>query len=173
MNATHKLMLNALIIAATASPAIFRAESAEAEVRINARIVTPNVRVEVGNGPVRHLPQPVVVYEHRGWNDGCDRSSCDLHEHWGARVSRYDRQVATRLARMSGVSRFQLLRARARGASWDRIGRDFRLPRPMVRAAMDPVAYARWCEHTPGFGRDHDHDRGRGHDRDRGRRHGR
>lgn len=170
MNATHKLVLKALMMAATISPVIFPAESADAELRVNARIVTPNLRVEVGNDPVRHLPRPVVVREHREWDDGCDRSCTHSHEHWGFRLSRHDRQVARRLARMSGLSRRELLRARAQGCSWDRVGRDFRLPRPMIRAAMDPIAYARWCDHTPGHSRDHDHDRDRGRGRENRRR---
>lgn len=134
MNRTHSLRLSAALFATTLVVFAARTESAQADVRIRARIETPNLSVEVGHQD-RHLPPPVRVVRHV---EPRYEPSCDYREP----ISTYDRRVAANLARMSGISRHVLLSERADGWSWKEIARRHGLSRRELRAAQEHAEYA-------------------------------
>ena len=82
------------------------AERAEAEVRFDVSVNTPNIRVRVGNDAYRH---PRV---HRTGHRPVRR------DHYFVE----DREIAFRLARYAGVRQKRLIRLRRRGYRWFEIG---------------------------------------------------
>ena len=113
------------------------AEGAEAQVRFNVAVNTPNIRVRVGNDSFRHsrvhrtVPRPVRI----------------------DRYVREDRQIAIRLAVYAGVRQRKLIRLRRQGYRWFEIGRMYHIPARVVRAAMNPRGWDRFCKNEMRIGR--------------------
>jgi hypothetical protein len=106
-------------------------QDAEAEVRFNAALHTPNMSVHIGNTPagyygsyrVGHLP---------------------MRRNQNYRIVKLDRQIARRLARYTGVPVRELTRLRAYGYNWLEIGCWLRLPNRVVRAAFNQQSWNRF-----------------------------
>lgn len=104
---------------------------AAAEIRFDATLRTPNVRVRIGNVPARPYGRIKVG-------------------HLPARPRRHhtivkiDRRIARRLAWYTGVPIRELIRLRAYGYNWFEIGRYLRLPRRVVRAAFNKRSWKRF-----------------------------
>ncbi len=123
--------LSALIIFLTASQSM----AGTSNVRIRAKVRTPQVRVDVrtpvrcGNGYVK------------------PRTHGRRHHH----ISQQDRRIATRLANYTDISRYEILDLRDRGYRWSEIARYFELPRKMMRAAQSSRSWRayqkprHWC----------------------------
>lgn len=97
-------------------------DRAEAAIRVQATLRTPNVDIVIGNRPAvrRVLPlRPLPV-----------------RAHLQAAVTRRDARIARRLARYTGVSRGEILRARRMGYTWREIGRWLDVPVRVLDAAM-------------------------------------
>lgn len=97
-------------------------EKSAAEVRVDARVKTPHVRVRISNAPIvldgvykkKHPP----VRKKRSYG-----------------ISKRDRAIAHRLAQYTGAPARKLLKLRRRGYSWFKIGRFLNLRAPVVYAA--------------------------------------
>jgi len=95
---------------------------AEARIRVQATLSTPHVGIVIGNGPVitRPVPlRPLPVRVQRTFP-----------------VSKRDQRIARRLARYTGVSRGELIRARRMGYTWREIGAWLGVPPRVLQAAM-------------------------------------
>jgi len=99
-------------------------QDAEAEVRINAVLHTPNMSVRIGNTPTGYYGSYRVGY-------------LPIRSNQNYRIVKLDRQIARRLARYTGVPVRELARLRAYGYNWLEIGRWLRLPNRVVRAAFN------------------------------------
>ena len=119
-------------------------QDAEAGIRFDVTMRTPNVRVRVGNThPIHYRTVRVRRLPVRGRRL--------------FRISKQDRRVARRLARYTGVSERELLRLRRYGYRWFEIGRWLHLPRPVIRAAMHKGTWKRFLrEERLMAGRDYD-----------------
>jgi hypothetical protein len=106
-------------------------QGAEAAIRFNATLHTPNVRVFIGNTPYGH---------YQGYMKG--HIPIRVPRHY--KVTERDRAIASRLARYTGVPARELIQLRSRGYHWFEIGRWLHLPRPVVRAAMHHRSWVRF-----------------------------
>ncbi|MBN2184689.1 MAG: hypothetical protein JW746_05130 [Candidatus Krumholzibacteriota bacterium] len=113
------------------------AEEAEAQVRFDLSVKTPNISMRVGNGSYRHArihttrPRPVRI----------------------DRLVREDLQIAIRLAKYSGVRKNKLIRLRRSGYRWAEIARIYNIPARVVHAAMNPNGWNRFLEGEMRIGR--------------------
>jgi hypothetical protein len=107
------------------------AQDAKAEIRFDATLRTPNVRVRIGNLPPSH---------YRSYKGGYLPVRRQMHY----RITKHDRAVARRLARYTGVPAGELIQLKRYGYSWLEIGRWLYLPRPVVRAAMNQRSWKRF-----------------------------
>lgn len=96
--------------------------TAEAGIRVRARVQTPHGSVEFRNGP-HHVP----VQQKR------------VTRPFMYRVTKQDRQIANRLARVTGHRKGNLLELRRRGLGWRQIGLRLQIPRHVVRNAIHGV----------------------------------
>ncbi len=128
------------------------ADGAEAGIKYDVSVNTPNISVRVGNYPYRHhrvhgvQPRPVRI-------DGYLRG---------------DVKIAVRLSRYAGVRQKRLLGLRRRGYRWMEIGRMYNIPPRVVRAAMSHQTWNIFLKGNIGAGK-----RGRGNIRSVAHRHGR
>lgn len=114
-------VLSLIALALLVGPGIVQA--AEAGIRFNATLHTPNVRVRVGNTPLGHYR----VYK---------RGYLPIRRLQPYRIGKRDLKIAHRLARYTGVPARELIQLKRQGYSWIEIGRWLSLPRRVVRAAM-------------------------------------
>jgi hypothetical protein len=126
-----------------------RIQPAAADVRIRARVVTPNVQVELSNRPSRHFEPGIVRVVDRSLN--CSEPARQARFRG---LSAYDRRVASELAYLSGVPRRVLLNERAYGMSWEEIARRHHLQKRWLRASFE---LAERGDSGRGHGRDHRH----------------
>ena len=106
-------------------------QGAEAEIRFNAALRTPNVSVRIGNTPIG----PYRLY--RG-------GYLPIRMLQRYRIRERDQRIALRLSRYTGVPVRELIRLRRRGYTWIEIGRWLRLPPPVVSAAMNQKSWKRF-----------------------------
>lgn len=106
-------------------------QDAEAEVRFDVTMSTPNVRIRIGNTPPIHYRTVRV-------------RRLPINGRRFYRISKRDRRIARRLAMYTGVPKRELLRLRRYGYQWFEIGRWLHLPRPVVRAAMHKGTWKRF-----------------------------
>jgi hypothetical protein len=107
------------------------AAQASAEIRVEARVHTPELSIYAGNAPscyygarpARRLPYRRAAYYE---------------------ITRRDRKIAHRLAWYTGMPAKRLLRLRRRGYRWFEIGHWLYVPRPVVRAAMHRRSWNRF-----------------------------
>jgi len=116
-------------LALLAGPALVR--DAEAEVRFNATLHTPNMSVRIGN-----MPSGRYVSYRAG--------HLPIRRNRHYKIIKRDRQIARRLARYTGVPSAELIRLRAYGYNWLEIGRWLRLPNRVVRAAFNQRSWNRF-----------------------------
>jgi hypothetical protein len=121
--------LSLLVVALIVGSGIVK--DAEAEVRFDVTMRTPNVRVRIGN-------------THPGYFRTVRVRRLPIHGRRFYRISKKDRRVAHRLAMYTGVSERELLRLRRYGYQWFEIGRWLHLSRPVVRAAMHRGTWKRF-----------------------------
>jgi hypothetical protein len=107
------------------------AKDAEAGVRFDATLRTPNVRARIGNMPPSH---------YRSYKGGY----LPVRKHGHYRVTKQDQAVAHRLALYTGVPAGELIKLKRYGYSWFEIGQWLYLPRPVVRAAMGEQSWKRF-----------------------------
>ncbi|MCP4571710.1 MAG: hypothetical protein GY838_05105 [bacterium] len=128
---TRRASIIGLLTIIIAGSAAF--EEARAEILVKATVTTPQVRLHLSNAPAghnRYVARDRGSYRHR------------IRRH----VSRIDRAMAKRLARVTGIPRRELLDQRRFGYTWREIGRWYDLPRPMIRAASDHRSWKRWLQ---------------------------
>ncbi len=106
-------------------------QNAEAGIRFDVTMRTPNVRVRIGN-------------THPGRYRSVRVRRLPIHGRRYYRISKKDRSIAHRLAVYTGVPERELLRLRRYGYQWFEIGRWLHLPRPAVRAAMHKGTWKRF-----------------------------
>lgn len=104
---------------------------ADAGVKVKATLRTPGVVVRVGH------PSYTQYRTHK-----TKRFHVRRYQHFN--VTRQDWRVAGRLASVTGVPTRELIEYRRYGYTWREIGRAFRLPRPMMHAAMDQRSWKRF-----------------------------
>ena len=125
------LTLSALALLLTLAPL----SQANAKVVVRASVGTPHFAVRVNSAPVkykyRHLKPRVVKH-------------CQA-----VRITKQDRRMAKRLARVSYYNKHEILELRRDGYSWKRIGRLLNLDPRAVRAARHAVSWNRYLD----FGR--------------------
>ncbi len=90
-----------------------------------------NVRLRV----VIQIPQIGVNVYSSGWR-GTHSSSYGSYRREIHRVTKWDRRVAGKLSRYTGISRHSLLEYRSRGYTWVEIGRWLDVPRKLLRKAL-------------------------------------
>ena len=133
MNTTQRnfigLMALALLIA------LAPVTQAQAKVVVRATVKTPHLSVKVSNTPVArryvHLTPRVT------------------HRQVLVRIDKQDRQMARRLASISGATRGEILELRRDGYTWNQIGRFLNLNPRAVRAARHAISWNRYLD----FGR--------------------
>jgi hypothetical protein len=138
MDKTRKSLLALMILFLLMGPGIVR--DAEAEIRVNATLHTPNISVRVGNMPAGH---------YRSYA----RGHLPVRRVRMYMITMRDRKIARRLAWCAGVPVRELLRLRRRGYHWFEIGRWLRLPRRLVRAAMHQRSWRRYLREERWFAR--------------------
>jgi hypothetical protein len=112
--------------------------NADAVIRVEATVRTPNVRVRVGNMPVSH--------------DGRQtKRHLPVREQRYYKISQQDRMIASRLAYYTGVPTRELIQLKRQGYSWFEIGRWLYVPRPVVRAAMQQRSWKRFLDQERRF----------------------
>lgn len=121
--------LSLLVVALVVGSGIV--QDAEAEVRFDVTMRTPNVRVRVGN--THPVPYRTVRVRR-----------LPIHGRRLFRISKQDQRIASRLAMYTGVPERELLRLRRYGYQWLEIGRWLHLPRPVIRAAMNKGTWKRF-----------------------------
>jgi hypothetical protein len=125
------LTLSALALLLTLAPL----SQATAKVVVRASVGTPHYAVKVNTSPVKYKYRQgkhrvVVKQKH-------------------VRLTKQDRKMAKRLARVSYYSKREILELRRDGYSWKRIGRLLNLDPRAVRAARHAVSWNRYLD----FGR--------------------
>lgn len=128
----ERMRISLLALAALAllvGPALVR--DAEAEVRFNATLHTPNMSVRIGNVPSGR---------YGSYRAGHLPIRRDRHY----KILKRDKQIARRLARYTGAASAELIRLRAFGYNWLEIGRWLRLPDRVVRAAFNQRSWNRF-----------------------------
>jgi hypothetical protein len=106
-------------------------QDTEAGTRFNATLRTPKVRVHVGNTSCGQCRS----YGYK------DYHVCK-HQYCG--ITHRDRKIAKRLSWYTGVPARRLIRFKRYGYNWFEIGRRFRMPRYVVRAAMHKRSWKRF-----------------------------
>lgn len=128
MNTTQRnfagLMALALLIAMAPM------NQASATVKVRASIRTPHLSVRVNPTPVAYK------YKHLNKRHG--------RHYVAVRLTKQDRRMAKRLARVTAYSKHELLEMRRDGLSWKRIGRYLNLRPQMVRAAKHAGTWERY-----------------------------
>jgi hypothetical protein len=124
MKKMQMTILGVTVLALLVGPAVV--QDAGAGVRVKATIVTPTVRVHVGNTPAWYYLGQVKARHHV------------RVQHT---ITQQDRTIATRLARYTGVPSRDLLQLRRQGFQWIEIGRRLNLRPPVVRAAMNGLSW--------------------------------
>ena len=104
--------------------------NANAELRVQATVHTPNVSVRVGNTTSSH---------HRSYK----RRSLPRRTQY-VYITKRDRKIAKRLARFTGIPAREFIHMRRLGYRWVKIGRWLDVPRPVVRAAMHKRSWKRF-----------------------------
>jgi len=107
------------------------AQDADAQIRVDATLHTPNVRVRISSTPSDHYRSS-------------KKRQLPVRMHKHVKISKRDRKIARRLARYTGVPSRELIQLRRQGYGWFQIGRWVQLPRPMVRAAMHEQSWNRF-----------------------------
>jgi len=107
------------------------AQDADAEIRVEATVHTPNLRVRVSSTPFDYYR-----------NDKKRQFPARMHRQF--KISKRERMIARRLARYTGVPSRELIQLRRQGYRWFEIGRWLQLPRPMVRAALHRHSWNRF-----------------------------
>ena len=115
-------------------------QDAEAEVRFNVTMRTPNVRVRIGNTPSVHYRTVRI-------------GRLPIHGRRLYRISKQDPRIARRLAQYTGVPARELLQLRRYGYHWPEIGHWLRLPRPAIHAAMRRGTWKRFLREERLFAR--------------------
>jgi hypothetical protein len=108
-----------------------RATDADAGIRVDATLRTPNTRVHISNTSSQHF-QSYFAKNHR----------IRTYRHY--RIGEQDRKMARRLAWYTGVPARELIYLKRRGYRWFEIGRWLHVPRPVVRAAMSDRSWRRF-----------------------------
>jgi len=120
------------------------AGDASARVRVRATVHTPYGAVRIDNSQRGRYYAP--------------------RRHLDYTVTRYDRKIAKRLARYTGVSKGEILRLRRQGYRWSEIGRRLDVSRRVVRAAKHQGSWQRFLRDERRYAR-----HGRSHHRLGGR----
>ncbi|HUV36569.1 MAG TPA: hypothetical protein VMX58_06490 [Patescibacteria group bacterium] len=129
MKKTRKIFLSLIFLILLTGSGFVR--NAEAQVRVNASLHTPNVHIRVGNAPDDQYP-------------GLTRGPLPVRKHQYYKITTRDRMIALRLAGYTGVPARRLITIRGYGYTWFEIGQWLHLPRPVVRAAMHPRSWDRF-----------------------------
>jgi len=116
-------------------------QTAEAKLKVRAKVRTPRVSVRVNTAPAVHGR---VVVRRAPLPTRC-------HEHY--EITKKDRKISKRLARYSDVKKRELLNLRRQGYRWSEIGRWLDLPRGAVKAARDKDSWKRYLRMEDRYGR--------------------
>lgn len=109
---------------------------AKADVRVQATLRTPAVRVSVDSSPRYHTERRVVR-----------RTPVTMQRREIVRLTKQDRRIAKRLAWYTDVPKRELISLRKRGYEWMEIGMWLELPRSVVHAAYDQHSWKRFLRH--------------------------
>ncbi len=104
---------------------------AEAGIRFNATLFTPDMHISIGNKPSG---------QYRSYRTG----HLQIRRHRHYKVGRRDREIARRLAWYTGVPLRDVIRLKRLGYQWFEIGRWLRVRRPVIRAAMNQRSWNRF-----------------------------
>ncbi len=137
----RKRMMTIALAAMVLAACMMTVTDAAAGVRLTAAVRTPYVSVRIGNAPafrpvvgrIRPMPARRRIY----------------------RVLKNDVRIARRLAWYSGLPAGDLITYRRFGYSWFEIGRWFRMPGPVVRAAMSVRTWNRYLHAAGRFEENH------------------
>lgn len=118
-------------------------QMSQADLKVRARVRTPNVVIDVGNTGYHHGPRARPHHRYRRWNRPVRPHVTRYYV-----VTHHDRKVAKRLSYMTGWEKRVILRMKKEGYGWHAIANHLDFPNYYVSIAHDHRSFKRWKRHN-------------------------